>query len=507
MKPLLTSLLLLAFLAIHAQTDFQTITGKITDANSGDPLPYCSVYIKGKSIGTVSNEKGEFTFNVPSNFGNDSLTVSHVGFQNFFGIVNTLPDHLIIELNEAIVDLNEISVQTKGLTGTEILNLAIVKIQKEDGYPTEPFRLDAFYRELHTSNNQRTGVVECAVEIFDNSLTDDFKEIIISQFRKVYDKKKNTDEFIETKAGHNHLLLLLNSGINLIPLAKNTKNTIWNANLDIDNDLDIAIEKVTYFNDRLVCQLSHKSYGLELRLLVDVEDYSVYKNELILKVEEEDHQHYAWRKVNTKGEKCGAILDHQSYEYRKINGKLFPYYFFRKMDFRCYDLLDSLISTQAYFSTELLFNSISTDNIPKISPDKFKRKKGLVNRIEPYDSAFWQYFNAIQDVPVDQLLIDEPITQRNDRSVTHLEASNTTIETENRTLKIGDHSTLEFTRADTLYGSLTSLLTCYDVTHYDLDLDIDIGNESIKGISQITFKMVESSNKIRLDLFESRIGS
>jgi aminopeptidase N len=60
----------------------------------------------------------------------------------------------------------------------------------------------------------------------------------------------------------------------------------------------------------------------------------------------------------------------------------------------------------------------------------------------------------------------------------------------------------KFTRADTLFGQLTPLLTCYDVGYYHLDIDIDAKNELVRGYSEITFKIVEASSKIRLDLFE-----
>ena len=73
---------------------------------------------------------------------------------------------------------------------------------------------------------------------------------------------------------------------------------------------------------------------------------------------------------------------------------------------------------------------------------------------------------------------------------------------DNKLLKIGDHSTYAFNRADTLFGSLSINYQCYDVSHYDLDLEIDPQKERLKGSSRITFKMIRSSSQIRLDLYE-----
>lgn len=490
MRNLFASALLLSLALGAFGQSFRTISGKVVDGKTKGTVPFSSVYIQGESIGTVTNENGVFQLNIPSQHWGDSLVVSHIGFHNFYGVVDELPNQLSIELSEALVNLDEVSVTAKRLTANEIFEKVIERITNERGYPTSDFRMDGFYREIHSSEGERTGVLECAIEVYNDDVASRFKDIVIPQFRKVYDKKGNTDQFIEAKEGHNHLLLLLNSGINLIPIGKQYKSSIWH--------LPLEVEKITYFNDRLVYLLSNKSYGRELKLYVDTENYAVYKNELIMQVEEEDHDHYAWRKVNSKGEKCGAMIDHQGYEYREIKGKLYPYYSFRRFEFRCYDLKKGNISSKSSFSTELLINNV-VEGVSVNSADKFKKKQGLINRKEPYDSAFWRYFNDIQDVEFgDQLINKTTKVQSNERDT----FKSTLDQFESRRLKIGDHATLDFNRADTLFGLASSLLSCYDVKHYDLSVEVDPENEWISGTSEITFKMVEASSKLRIDLLE-----
>ena len=60
-----------------------------------------------------------------------------------------------------------------------------------------------------------------------------------------------------------------------------------------------------------------------------------------------------------------------------------------------------------------------------------------------------------------------------------------------------------FTRKDSLQGSLRLERTCYDVLHYDLNLIINPKEKSIRGFNEITFKVIENSKKIQLDLFEN----
>ncbi|MCB0755870.1 MAG: M1 family metallopeptidase [Flavobacteriales bacterium] len=66
----------------------------------------------------------------------------------------------------------------------------------------------------------------------------------------------------------------------------------------------------------------------------------------------------------------------------------------------------------------------------------------------------------------------------------------------------------EFTLADTLRGTLSSIRSCFDVTYYDLHLTVDIENRHLSGVNHIHFKTVSAFDSIQLDLFANmRIDS
>lgn len=60
-----------------------------------------------------------------------------------------------------------------------------------------------------------------------------------------------------------------------------------------------------------------------------------------------------------------------------------------------------------------------------------------------------------------------------------------------------------FTEADTLRGKLTKFKTCYDVTFYNINLDVDIKNKYINGLVDIQFKALDDLDTIQIDLFEN----
>ncbi len=95
----LLSLLLVSFLgfipevlqAVQAQQDEQafqavtladtqnTVEGQVTDSETNEPLPGVNIVIQGSSIGTVTDENGNYNLAVPSL--NETLVVSYIGFQ------------------------------------------------------------------------------------------------------------------------------------------------------------------------------------------------------------------------------------------------------------------------------------------------------------------------------------------------------------------------------------------------------------------------------------------
>ncbi|QAA83012.1 M1 family peptidase [Aequorivita sp. H23M31] len=61
-------------------------------------------------------------------------------------------------------------------------------------------------------------------------------------------------------------------------------------------------------------------------------------------------------------------------------------------------------------------------------------------------------------------------------------------------------SAQEYTRADTLRGSITPERAWWDVMHYDLNITVNPSIQSIKGSNTITYKVIDSKNIMQIDL-------
>ncbi len=111
-----TSLLLTLFISLLAslsQAQETIITGKVTDATSGDPIPFANVVYKGSAIGTTTDFEGNYI--LKSSTPTDSLATSYVGYKSKSkslkkGVKQVINFQLIEDvtrLNEAVVFAGE----------------------------------------------------------------------------------------------------------------------------------------------------------------------------------------------------------------------------------------------------------------------------------------------------------------------------------------------------------------------------------------------------------------
>lgn len=101
--------LLLAMQVAWAQ---RTITGKITDASDGSPLPGVSIFVKGTSVGTASDVDGGYELVVPQNA--TTLVFSFLGYETkeiLLGIENSVN----VSLGSAASELDEVVVTALGI--------------------------------------------------------------------------------------------------------------------------------------------------------------------------------------------------------------------------------------------------------------------------------------------------------------------------------------------------------------------------------------------------------
>jgi len=140
MKKLILSLFVTVLFANFAFAQNRTITGTVTDAEDGAPLPGVSVRITGASGGSMTNADGKYTLSVPSN--SSTLQFSFIGY---------------ISVSRALGTSNVLNValagDSKQLGEVVVTALGISRDKKSLGYATQGLTSD----QLTSASNSSLG--------------------------------------------------------------------------------------------------------------------------------------------------------------------------------------------------------------------------------------------------------------------------------------------------------------------------------------------------------------
>lgn len=229
-KKLLTLLFIIGlFFSPNANAQLTKIMGLVTDATSGEPMPFVNIVFKGTTIGVTSDFDGNFSIETKN--AGDSLTASFIGYQKLtlpvvkgkFQAVNFVMISQNIQLEDVII--------RPGVNPAEVLLQKII-----DNKPlNDPDHYKAYQYEAYTK-----------IELDANNITDKLKERrIYRPFQFIFD---NVDT--STVNGKTYLPIFLSETISEVFTKKEPKSFI-----EI-----IKATKVSGINNQSIMQLLGDEY-------------------------------------------------------------------------------------------------------------------------------------------------------------------------------------------------------------------------------------------------------
>jgi len=118
--------LFLGLLAVNAQAQNKTVTGKVLDAKDNTPIAAASVVVKGASAGTKTAADGSFAITIPSSVA--KLVISSVGYSSKeVGAEGSV----IVSLNQTSSQLNDVVVVGYGTRKVKDATGAVVSLSEK----------------------------------------------------------------------------------------------------------------------------------------------------------------------------------------------------------------------------------------------------------------------------------------------------------------------------------------------------------------------------------------
>ena len=123
----LSILLFMGTMVANAQT--RTVTGTVTSAEDGEPIPGVAISVKGTTLGTVTNMDGKYSLKVPQDA--KTLIFSFVGMTNVEVEVGT-KSTINVKMKSDVVGLDEVIVVGYGEKSRRDLTTAISTVDAEE---------------------------------------------------------------------------------------------------------------------------------------------------------------------------------------------------------------------------------------------------------------------------------------------------------------------------------------------------------------------------------------
>lgn len=185
--PVIIVLLFLLCFTLTAQ-DREFVHGKLVDTETGEPIVFATVQIKGKSQGVITNMDGGFRIPIQFRAAGDTLQISSLGYKKAdFSLLRLSPTDInIIRLEPGALLLEEAVVSAKKkrkLSAKEIVALAIKAIPQN--YPLKSFSTLGYYRDYQFKDDTYWNLNEAILEVFDygfNELDDETTQVKIHQY-------------------------------------------------------------------------------------------------------------------------------------------------------------------------------------------------------------------------------------------------------------------------------------------------------------------------------------
>jgi hypothetical protein len=495
MKHHLCLCLLLLFLVANqvvAQEKVITLSGRITDAGSQQPVVYANIQLKKGSIGTVANTGGEFIFKIAEKFWKDTLLISCIGYKS---IAMPLPPDNIqdmdIRMEPSVYLLPAVSVNVRD--GFGILRQMISSIP--ENYDTADVRLTAFYRENIRLAGDTINFNESVLDVYKTYHTSrDHKD----QIRIIKGRKKKVDWSKDPQ---------LYSWLgNIMNTAYSSLNEDFQKHLDgkynILNERNFRYYTCDYKEtiregdrDLLVLYLQPKEDSrkglVRAKLFIDEANKALVKCELETTPAGNEYlnRHQKGGLSYTLMSKVvKATFDFTRISlvitYKKYRDKTYLSSVERHWDIVVNSKKRGMKDVQWSGDFHLLVTDVNKDSAQRFATGVSNNRSSMNNEVgNDYDPAFWENYNILLPVMPDSL------KQKKEAAPSTTKA----IHVSNRLNG--------FTRADTLRGMLSPLRSCYDVSFYHLDVDVNLDTRFIQGSNKIRFKVMAPFDLMQLDLY------
>jgi hypothetical protein len=185
---------------LAAEIDRPVLKGQVLDSRTGHPLAYATIALYGTSLGSITNQKGEFSFKIPPDLADPMLVVSFMGYRRMLiPVIYPVDPFRTIRLERETIPLQEVIIRFTD--PVSLLREAISRIPLN--YLQDHSSMSAYYRESVKRNDHCMVFSEALLEVAKGPYVGGAQgdEVRILKGRKVTDLTTGDTVMIKLRSG------------------------------------------------------------------------------------------------------------------------------------------------------------------------------------------------------------------------------------------------------------------------------------------------------------------
>lgn len=184
-----------------------TIRGKLFDRETEEPVLSASVSLVNTTIGTITNQDGEFLLMIPDSLLNASVRFSHIGYESREMEISLLEgQHVELALNPQVVSLQEVVI--RAVSPMQVLGDMLN--HRSVNYATNPVYLTTFYREGIDNRQKNIDLTESVLQIYKTGYQNPSSadQVKLIKKRRIINRQETDTIYPRMKSGINSCLIL-----------------------------------------------------------------------------------------------------------------------------------------------------------------------------------------------------------------------------------------------------------------------------------------------------------
>lgn len=369
-----------------------TLTGLLSDKYTNAPIPSATVSIRGGSIGSITNQQGEFRLHLPDSLRRSQINFSHIGYQTL-----EVPDSLLagrysmLTLEPKVISLQEVVVRMVNPTRL----LREMQENKIRNYSQKPVYLTSFYREGVERKNKFVNLTEAIFKIYKNPYNDQSTtdQVKLLKMRRISSTQEKDTVVAKMKSGPNASLML--------DVMKNMPDFLT-PDSKVNYPYTFAQSDIAVIDNRMAIVIAFEQRETIKEPLYKGNLYIDSENSALIRAEFELHPKYvddaAAMLVERKSRNLKITPQKVTYtvSYKPWNGNYYINHVRGDLHFKVKQKRKLFGSTPIHLWFEMVTGKTDTTHVSRFHRKEVLQTHTVFSETEfNYDESFWGDFNVI----------------------------------------------------------------------------------------------------------------